>query len=231
MREIGLDLEFLGRAAPAVDRDDAGHRGQPAQRDPILHGAQIGESEMRRPDDLVAVDLADETRLLDLRDLIARKLHVLLQAERRLRVGEVVIDAVLERDPHERQAVEGGRADVVDAGRRIEPDLHRRRVVLLHLLGGEAGGLRGDLENDRRGIGIRLDIELDVGGNTGRDEDEHAEQDDRPAAERESDDGSEHPSLSAATSRSGRAAVQDVAQENGAAHRDGLARRSRPSRI
>ena len=57
---------------------------------------------MRRPDDLVAVDLADEARLLNLRDLIARQIHVLLQAERRLRIGEVIIDAVLERHPHER---------------------------------------------------------------------------------------------------------------------------------
>jgi hypothetical protein len=74
---------------------------------------------MRRSRDLVAVDLADEARLLDLRNLTAGQVHVLLQTERGLRVREVVIDAVLERHPHEREAVEGGRADVVDAGRRV----------------------------------------------------------------------------------------------------------------
>ena len=50
---VHLDLEFLGGAAPTVDGGDAGNGQQPARHDPILNGAQIGDSEMlagRPPD-------------------------------------------------------------------------------------------------------------------------------------------------------------------------------------
>jgi hypothetical protein len=36
---------------------------KPALHDPVLDGAQIGQPEMRRPDHLIAVDLADQARL------------------------------------------------------------------------------------------------------------------------------------------------------------------------
>ena len=126
-------------AAPAVDLHDAGNGRQAAQHDPVLHGAQIGQAEMRRPDHLVAIDLAHQARLLDLRHLVVRQRDVLLQAERRLGVGEIIVDAVFEGDADEGQAVEGGRADIVDARGRIEADLHRDGVIALHFLGRQAG--------------------------------------------------------------------------------------------
>src|SRR5215469_2868841 len=55
---IGLDLEFLRGTAPTVDRRNAGNRQQPACNHPVLHGTEIHESEMRRSDDLVAVDFS-----------------------------------------------------------------------------------------------------------------------------------------------------------------------------
>src|SRR5580658_9017625 len=130
---------------------------------------------MRRTDDLVAIDFADQARLLDLRHLIGGQRHILLQTERRLRVGEVIIDAVLEGDAYERQSVERRGADIVYAGRRVQPDFHRGRIVFFHLLSGEAGRLRGDLENDRRGIRIGFDIELRIRNHPGDDEYEQAQ--------------------------------------------------------
>ena len=61
---------------------------------------------MRRPDHLVAVDLADQARLRNIRYLVARQADVLLQAQRRLGIGEEKIDAVFEGDANECQTVE-----------------------------------------------------------------------------------------------------------------------------
>ena len=55
---VDRNLKFFGRAAPTVDRGDAGNRQQPPRHDPILHGAQVDDSEMRRAHDLVAIDFA-----------------------------------------------------------------------------------------------------------------------------------------------------------------------------
>ena len=41
--EIDLDLEFLRRAAPGIDLNDALDRQQPALHDPVLDGAKIGQ--------------------------------------------------------------------------------------------------------------------------------------------------------------------------------------------
>ena len=114
---------------------------------------------MRRTDELIAVDFTDQAGLLNLGDLIARQVDVLLQADRRLRQREIEIDPVFEGNADKRQAVERCRADIDDAGRRIEPDLHRNGIIFLHLLGGQAGRLRGDFQNDRCRIWIGFDIE------------------------------------------------------------------------
>ncbi len=177
--QVDIDIELLGRAAPAVDLDDPGHGEQAAQRDPILHRAQIGQSEMRRPDDLVAIDFTDEARLLNARHLVPRQRHILLQAEGRLRIREVIIEAIFESDAYERQPVEGCRTNIIDPWRRIKPDLHRYRVVALHFLGREAGGLGGDFEDHRSGIGIGLDIQLGVGDHAAAGDDQQAEEDNR----------------------------------------------------
>jgi hypothetical protein len=178
---IGVDIELLGGAAPAIDLDHAGNGEQAAGDDVILQGAEIGQAEMRWPLDLVAVDLADQARLLDGRHQVARQGDVLLQADRGLGQREIVVDAVSEGDANKRQSVERGRADIDDARRRIEPDFHRNGIVFLHLLGGEAGGLCRDLENDRSGIGIGLDIEPGEREDARRAEYRDAQHDDRTA--------------------------------------------------
>ena len=185
---------FVG-AAPRVYRHDAVGNGEQAARcDPVLYRAQVGEPEVRRADHLIAIDLADQARLLNLRYLVAGQRDVLLQAERRLCIGEEIIDTVSESDAHEGQAIERCRADIVDPGRGIEADLHRDGVIALHLLGRESSGLRRDFEDHRRGIGIGLDIELGEGDNPGGDENQQAQQDDRTTCEAECEDGLQHDS-------------------------------------
>ena len=190
--QADLDFEFLGRAAPGIDLDDARHRQQTALHDPILDGAQVGQTEVRRAGHLIAVDFADQARSLNRGHRIARQVDVLLQADRRLRQREIIVDAVIERHPHERQAVERGRADDIDPGRGGEPDLHRDRIVALHLLGGEAAGLGGDLKDHRRRIGIGLDVELGEGNDPGADEDQQSQQDDRTPGQSELQHAFEH---------------------------------------
>jgi hypothetical protein len=56
---------------------------------------------MRRPDQLITNDLAHQARALDLRLHVVRKADFLLQIDRRLRVGRVVVDTVVEHHPHE----------------------------------------------------------------------------------------------------------------------------------
>ena len=99
--QIDLDLEFLGGAAPGVDLHDARDGQKPALQDPILDGAQIGQPEMRRPDDLIAIDFADQARALDLRRDVVRQADVLLQADRGLRERKIIIDSIVERDADE----------------------------------------------------------------------------------------------------------------------------------
>ena len=156
LSEIGVDIELLGGAAPTVDLHHAGNGEKTPGDDIVLQCPQIGQPEMRRTDDLIAIDLTDQAGLLNLGDLIAGQVDVLLQADRRLRQGEIEIDAVFEGNADKRQAVERCRADIDDPGRRIEPDLHRNGIIFLHLLGGQAGGLCRDFQNNRRRIWDRL---------------------------------------------------------------------------
>src|SRR5205807_140651 len=183
--EIDLNIVGFGRAAPRDHLDHAWNRQQPTLHDPVLQRAQIGQTNARGPDQLVAVDLADEARALDIRRRPARQTDVLLQANGRLRFREVVIDAIVEPDPDEGQSVERGRANDVDTGGDGEADLHGNRVIALHLLGGQARGLGGDFEDDWRRVRVGLDIELGERQEAAADEYQQAEEDDRTAGQRE----------------------------------------------
>src|SRR6476620_3801426 len=92
---------------------------------------------------LIAVDFADQAGGLDLRRDVVRQTDILLQIDRGLGEREIILDAVIEGDPHEGEAVKRGRAYDVDAGRCGKPDLERYRVVALHLLGRQTGRLGG----------------------------------------------------------------------------------------
>ena len=190
--QIDVDVVFLGGAAPGVDLHDAGNGEQAPLQYPILHRAQIGQPEMRRPDHLIAVDFANEARALDLRHHVVRQVDVLLQIDRGLRQREIIVDVVLEHDADERQAVERGRADDVDARRRGEPDLDRDGEVALHLLGRLAGRLRGDLQDHRRRIRIGFDVEPGKGEHAGDDEHQQAQKDQRTTGQDELQHAAEH---------------------------------------
>src|SRR6516164_8065163 len=118
-------------------------------------------------DDLIAIDFADQAGALDGWRDIVRKTDVLLQIDLSLREREIVIDPVLKYDANERKTVKRGRADDVNPRCGREAHLHRDRIVALHLFSGEAGCLRGDLENNRGRIWIGLDVQSCERGETG----------------------------------------------------------------
>ena len=63
--QIDVDVVLLGRAAPRIHGHHPRHGEQSPRDDPVLHGAQVGQPEMRRADHLIAEHLADKARLLD----------------------------------------------------------------------------------------------------------------------------------------------------------------------
>ena len=156
---VHLDLKLLGGASPTVDGRDTRDGQQPARDDPILNGAEIGDSKMRRPDNLIAVNFPRRTVRLDVGHLVARQVDILRDCHRRLAISEEIIHAVLEADADKRQAVERSGADDLNAGSGVEADLHGARVITLHLLGGQARRLRGDFQDHRGRVRIGLDVE------------------------------------------------------------------------
>src|SRR5262249_37550887 len=146
--EVDLDVVGLRRAPPGVHLNHPGNGQQASYHDPIVQRAKIAQPEVRRPGELIAVDLADQAGPLNRRLHAVGHIDPLLQAVYRLRVGEVVIDAVAEHHAHEGQSVDGVGADELDPGSGRETDLHGNRVVAFHLLSREALGLGGDFEDD-----------------------------------------------------------------------------------
>ena len=112
--------------------------------------------------------------MLNLRHLAARQRHILLQAQRRLRIGKKIIDPVFESDPDKRQAVKRRRTYIGHARSDIEADLHRYGVIPLYFLSREAGGLGSDVENNRRRIWVGLNIQSGKRNEPARDEQKKA---------------------------------------------------------
>ena len=73
-----------------------------------------------------------------------------------------------------------------------EAHLQGNRVVAFHFLGGKAGRLRGDLQNDGGGVRIRLDVDPGERPQADADEGEQREQDDRASGQRSRDERSQH---------------------------------------
>ena len=109
----------------------------------------------------------------------------MLQTDGGLIESEVVVDSISKRDPNEGQTVERGRTNDVDARRCGKADFHGNRVVALHFLGRETGRLRGNLQDDGRGVGVGFDVEFGKGNQAGDEEHEKAEQNDRAPGEPE----------------------------------------------
>src|SRR5262249_2803019 len=59
-----------------------------------------------------------------------------------------------------RQRKRADRAYAREPGRAVQPAFERNRDLLLDLLGGEAGHLRGDLNRDRAEKGVCVDRQL-----------------------------------------------------------------------
>ena len=152
--------------------------------------------EVRGSDQLIAEDLADQAGALDLRRDVIRQADVLLQIDGGLRQREVIIDAVLEHDPYEGQAVERRGADHVDAGSGGQPNLYGYGVIALHFLRRLPSGLRSDFQDHRRGIWIGLDIEPGEGSKTRCDKYQQAQQDDGPPGQRKCRAALQHKSTS-----------------------------------
>ena len=190
--QIDIDVVGLGRTAPCHHLDDARNRQQAALQDPVLQRAEIGQPEVRRTDQLVPENLAYEARALDRRLHVVRKSDALLKIDRRLRVGKVVIDAVVEHHPDERKAVERGRANDVHSRRRGETDLHRNGVIALHLFGRQAGRLGRYFEDDGCRVRISLDVEFRESGQPAHDQHRQGENDERTPGEGECEQGFQH---------------------------------------
>src|SRR5581483_10130622 len=140
--EVDLQLVGLGLAAPAGDVDDARNGAEAALQHPVLQGLEVEHAVAGRPDETVAVDLADGAGGRDLRLHVVGQLRQLRQAVehllQRLLVGVVERELKL----HVGQAIERYRADglqVADAGGLR---LDRDGDVALDLLGREPGALR-----------------------------------------------------------------------------------------
>src|SRR3984885_15906137 len=78
---IDVDVIFLGGAAPGIDLHNAGHGKKPTLQDPILYRAQVAQPEVRRSDQLIAVDFADQAGRLNLGRHITRQGDVLLKVD------------------------------------------------------------------------------------------------------------------------------------------------------
>ena len=117
----------------------------------------------RRADELIAVDFADGAGRRDHR-LHLRRQRRLGETVERLLANEMVVAAIfeLQADKAEREHRVG--ADELQPGRAGDRDLDRDGDVALNLLRRLAGVLRDDLDDRRRGIRIRLDVELQEGG-------------------------------------------------------------------
>ena len=98
----------------------------------------------------------------------------MLQAEGRLRIGEVIINAVFECDADEGQAIKRGRADIIDSGCGGKPNLHRDRIIALHLLGRQTGCLGGNLQDHGRRVRISLDVKLPVSKDSAAEKNQQA---------------------------------------------------------
>src|SRR3984957_1042257 len=60
LAKVGIDVELLGGAAPAVDLHHTGKGEKAPGDDIVLQRTQIGQPEMLGTNDLIAIDLADE---------------------------------------------------------------------------------------------------------------------------------------------------------------------------
>ncbi len=189
---MDIDIELLGRSAPTIDRHDTGNGQEPPGHDPILDRAKIRQPDMLVALHLIAENFAGSAVLLDAGHLVSRQGHVLLQRDGGLAIGEIVIDAILENDADEGEAVEGGRANDLDAGRGIKADLDGTRVVTLHFLRGQARRLGGDFQDDRRRIRIGLDVETLKGAKTGAGKEQQAEYNDGATAQAKGNERLEH---------------------------------------
>lgn len=103
--------------------------------------------------------------------------------------------------------------------RRVKRNLHRDRVVPLHLFSGETRSLCGDFQNDGRRIWIRLDVDLLKGKKTAAGKHYQTENNHGSAGQTKCENGFEHGWIVIVANEVleliGRRHIQHVAEENG----------------
>ena len=77
-------------------------------------------------------------------------------------------------------------------GVAAESDLDGDRIIPFHLLGGEAGSLRGDFQNDRRRIRIGFDIQPAEGEQASAEKHQEAHQHQRTTRQAECQKALQH---------------------------------------
>ena len=184
---VHLNVVFLGGTAPGHNLSHARYGQQAALDDPVLDTAQVGEAVGRRSLDLVTQNFTDQAGRLNLWLHVVRQGDVLLQVDGGLRQRRHVVNAVLESHPHKGQSIKRGGADVVNAQRGRQTNLHGARVVTLHLFCRQPWHLRRDFKNHRCRIGVSLHIKFVEGQNASSHEGQQAEQNNGAARKYESE--------------------------------------------
>ena len=174
--EIDLGLKFLGLAAEHRDVGYSGHNAQLAFDHPVLQRLEPHHVHARRPHQLVAKDLADAAGGRDHRQHAGRQ-HRILQPVEGLLAHEMIVAAVFELQADETEAIDGVGANELQARRAGDRDLDRDRDVALDFLRRLALLLGDDLDDRRRRVGIRLDVQHQESGiaetEKGRERDHH----------------------------------------------------------
>ncbi len=195
---VGVDehLVLLEVPADGVDLGEARHAQELASDDPVLDRAELHRRvAARRVAERVAEHLAQARRdRPELRRLGAGRELVfdapqLLQDEL---AGEVGVDAVLEDDGDDGDALAGERAELDEVGERLQGQLDGDAHEPLDFERAEGRGLRQDLDLVVGDVGDGVDRELGGGVEAGGDEADGGEQDEHSLAERERDDAIEH---------------------------------------
>ncbi len=177
----GIEIELVlgGEAAEVGVVDHARNRLQRRNHDPALdlrQFLQVFAVGLER----VAVDFAARTgHRVEPRRRPGRQ-HRLADAFVQALPHPVVFIAVAEQDGDQRQAKGAGGAHQQQPRRAVDLPLQRHRDQLLHLFGGQAGHLRGDLCGHVAQLGVGLDRE----GFPGVDAEctqQHGQNDDREA--------------------------------------------------
>ena len=194
------DMELLDVPPEGIDLVDAGDGLEDGGQNPILDGPDLGQVFRLLhpggpvPGERVLVDFAHrggDRPHLDLRP----RGDVLSGFDQPLEdelAGEIDVDAVLEDDRYDGQSRLGNRPDLVEPGQAAHGDLDGKRDEPLDLGRRHARGRGQDFDLDVRDVGKGVDRDAQDGPNAQGDEEENADDDEKPLSERALDNTVNH---------------------------------------